>query len=98
MKKTNEIIECNKNNKKAQRDRQTTNNKDTEKKTFEIIKCIKNNKILHKQNSIVQCNGQRKEHIATDKQNNTEQHTKRIIQYNRQIFFTNVAIQIMRES
>ena len=64
-----------------------TNNKDTEKKMLEIIKCIKNNKILHKQNSIVQCNGQRKEHIATVKQNNTEQQTKRIIQYNRQFFF-----------
>ena len=78
----------------------TANNKQQRcrEKDVRNNKVHQNNKILHKQNSIVQCNGQRKEHIATDKQNNTEQHTKRIIQYNRQIFFTNVAIQIMRES
>ena len=49
------------------------NNKDTVKNTNEIIKCIKDNKMLQKQNGIVQRNGQRKEHIATHKQNDEVQ-------------------------
>ena len=43
--------------------------------------------MLHKQNGIVQRNGQRKEHIATHKQNDKVQQTNKMIQYNRQTKF-----------